>query len=81
MLAAHRAGGRDAPATEFARCWDAFAGVRGHRPRRASSDDLMALDGILAATLLVRESSPGSGETASSADRALAGWLLGVESR
>jgi hypothetical protein len=49
MLAAHRCGGRTS-ADHFARAWDRFCRVK--QPRTAAPDELLALEGLLEASLL-----------------------------
>ena len=53
MLAAHRCGGRTS-AGHFARAWDRFC--RAERPRTARPEELLALEGLLEASLLDTES-------------------------
>ena len=55
MLAAHRCGGRTS-AAHFARAWDRFCRAKG--PRTASADELLALEGLLEASLLATHSAP-----------------------
>jgi hypothetical protein len=51
MLAAHRNGGRTNFGT-FARAWDAYAGAKQHKPRRASRREVRTLEGYLEMSLV-----------------------------